>query len=190
MNLNSFRGLLHSFVLGLALAYPSKVFASVVVAESLEEMTRGSSRIVRGFAANTQTQVDARTGSILTYVDFEVAETLKGEHSQTVRLRISGGTVGGVSQEVVGGARFEVGQEAVVFLEPAKDEPRTWLVRSLGAGKVDFQRSARGELRATRQLEGLSFVRKNSSAAIPPQPGDLGLAEAFLAHLRSLVSAR
>ncbi len=176
-------------MLGLVLLIPSVVFASVIVGESLEEMTHASMRIVRGFVANTEARVDALTGNIFTYVDFEVVEALKGEQSNMLRLRISGGTIGGISQEVVGSARFEVGQETVVFLDPS-NEPETWLVRSMSAGKVDFHRNHTGQRQAKRQLDGLSFVMRDSTA-IGNQPNeDLGAADVFLAKIRLLVSAQ
>ncbi len=181
--------MLRLIVLGCFLL-SSFVSASVVIGESLEQMTRGSNRIVRGFVANTEARIDARTGNIFTYVDFEVVEALKGARSKVLRLKISGGTVGNVGQEVVGSARFEVGQETVLFLEPS-DETDVFLVRAMAAGKVDLHRSGSGEVRAKRQLDGLSFVLRDPSAAARGEKpnADMGSADVFLAKVRSLVGA-
>jgi hypothetical protein len=164
--------------------------ASVVVSESLKEMTHGAQRIVRGFVVNTQATRDAHTGNISTYVDLEVAENLKGSAGKTLRIRVSGGEVGNVSQEVAGAPRFEVGQDVLLFLEASRDS-ELYLVRSLAAGKVDFERQPNGQTKAKRRLDGLTFVLQRPQGIIEQRPSEnLGSAEELLVQIRSWVAAR
>lgn len=162
--------------------------ASVVISESLEEMVHGSARILRGNVANVRSVLDEKNGRIYTYVDLEVTEVLKGEKVATAVLKEAGGTVGGISQEIIGAPHFATGEDIVVFLEPS-NESNMWLVRSLSAGKVTLLKSAKGELRAKRQFEGLAFFdRKNG---VHERAGeDLGTAQNFLSKIRSVLGAK
>ncbi len=175
-----------SFVIVAALALSSEAAASVVVAESWEQMARGAHSIVRGRVANQQAFID-ETARIYTEVELEVTEVIKGEVGPVVRLREAGGEVGTMRQDIAGSPRFSVGQDTLVFLE-STFEPHVWLVRSMAAGKIDFAKGADGRLRARRQLAGLTFFAANRPESFRAgREEDLGTAEVFLAQIRAAV---
>ncbi len=180
----------HAGVL-VTLLWPVSALATVVIAETWAEMAHSSALVVRGRVAQMQAKHDEASGRTSTYVDFEVIEMLKGQSRVKLRLKEPGGKVGSLRQDIVGSARFTAGQDMLLFLEPA-DEPGTWLVRSMAAGKVDFEKAATGEIRAKRHFEGLSFFdRKNSLEPIQSRGDeDLGPVDAFLAQIRLSLRSR
>src|SRR5438067_2214909 len=127
---------------------PSAVMATAVIAMSIEEMARAAPLIVRGRVGQVQAQLNESRGRISTYADIQVLQVLKGPAVTSVLVRSQGGELGGKGQSVAGAARFIPGQDTVLFLEPAVDEPGVWILPALASSKVDLERSSKGELRA------------------------------------------
>lgn len=180
------------FTLGaIALAlFPSAVLATAVIGETIEEMAQGAPVVVRCQVRQVQVQRDESTGRIFTYADLQVAEVLKGPKLASVLVKTPGGEIAGRGQGVAGAAAFLAGQDTVLFLEPAVDEQGVWIVRSLAAGKVDFETSRKGELRAVRHLDGIAFFARAKDAVRRVQPeDDLGTPEAFLGRVRKAIQA-
>src|SRR5262245_43860235 len=55
--------------------------------------------------------------AIFTLVEFHTEEILKGTAAESVSLRFLGGTVGGVTLEVVAVPKFNAGDRVVLFVE-------------------------------------------------------------------------
>lgn len=98
--------------------------ATTMVKLSTEQMTDASDLVVRGTVVEVWTEPDAR-GRVWTRAQIEVEEILKGDDTTAaVVVDQPGGVWGGVTTDVAGVARFDVGEEAVFFLE------------ELGSGRV------------------------------------------------------
>lgn len=98
--------------------------ATSMVRLSTDQMTDASDLIVRGEVVEVWTEVDAR-GAVWTRAQVLVDEVLKGDPAtEAVVVDQMGGTWGGVTTVVHGAARFDVGEEAVLFLD------------QLGSGRV------------------------------------------------------
>ena len=178
---------LNLWTIATALALlPSAVMATSVVAETIEELSRAAPIVVRGTVRQVQTQFDERFGEINTYADVQVTEVIKGATTITsVLVKSPGGEINGRGQRVAGAARFIAGQDTVLFMQPAVDESGVFIVRSLAAGKVDFERTAKGQLQAVRHLEGLAFFAGRAGTVQPQQ--ELGTADAFLNRVRQVL---
>ena len=122
----------------LALLVASLAQATVVKDESIETMTAHAHSVVRGTVRSVQPMLDEHA-KIWTYVEVAVTETLKGDVPRLLLVKQPGGELGGKGQWVAGVARFEPGQDCVLFLERATDEARVHVVYALAAGKVDFE---------------------------------------------------
>ncbi len=79
---------------------------------------------------------------ILTDVEIQVTETLKGQAGGTVLVTQPGGRVGDIGQRVSGLAAFTPGEEVVLFLE--RRGTRSFRVAGMAQGKYKVQRSADG----------------------------------------------
>ncbi|MCA3013590.1 MAG: hypothetical protein INH41_14500, partial [Myxococcaceae bacterium] len=104
----------------------------------------------------------------------------------TVLVKQPGGVIGDVGQRVSGVATFAPGEEVVLFLEPAADEPHTFVPYAMAASKVTLA-NRRGVQVALRDLSGLSFARYGEKNLVQPvdEREVLGTAEAFLARVRA-----
>jgi hypothetical protein len=160
-------------------------WATVVLSLSIEELTVRAPLVVRGTVHRVTPQLDDGRGQIWTYSEIGVSEVVKGPRRTTVLVKQPGGQVGRFGQHVAGAATFVPSEDVVLFLEPAVDEPDTFVLTSMSAAKVSLA-TFRGERVARRNLAGLSFVRPGQKGVI--QPVDdfevLGTAEAFLNRIR------
>ena len=169
------------------LLVPSAVFATVVIGETIEEMARASTVVVRGRIVQVQPQLEERSGRINTYADVQVIEVLKGARTASILVKQPGGEIGNRGTHVAGAGRFVTGQDSVLFLEQAPDEPGVFILRALAAGKVDFEQSSKGELKAVRHLGGLAFADRQPNRdplrLVKPEE-DLGPPDVFLSRVR------
>jgi len=164
----------------------SSALATVVIAESIEEMTRAAPLVVRATAQQSMAAFDQGEAKIWTWTELSVTETIKGKAPRTILVKQPGGEVGALGQRVSGVARFAPGEDCVLFLEPASDEQGAYVVRGLSAGKVSFA-SRLGRTVAVRDLSGLAFARPGTKERVKPvDDGEvLGLPDAFLARVRA-----
>jgi hypothetical protein len=175
-------------IAGLFIALPA--FATVVIAQTMEELTRYSPLVVRGRVGQVQAMWNEERSTIETWAEVVPSEVIKGKATVgvPVMIRTPGGVLGNLGAHVSGAPRFQPGEDAVLFLEPARDAPDVWLVAALSAGKVSFTRNVLGEIRATRDLRGLTFYGSKGSLKILDKPEDLGTPETFLARIRAAVT--
>ena len=99
--------------------------ATVVRALTLPDLTRFADAVVRGKVVDIYT---AWTGPrLFTDVEIEVAECLKGDCAPTMTVRIHGGVGDEYVRHIAGQARFELGEQVLLFLEVTArgDEMRT-----------------------------------------------------------------
>ncbi len=97
-----------------------QMVSAVAIQQTLKQLVDNSSDIVRGSVMEKESFWNEDKNYIFTRVTLQVEETLKG--SQTVPSKVSviipGGEVGETGLGVEHAARFEVGEEVVVFLSP------------------------------------------------------------------------
>jgi hypothetical protein len=178
-------------LLGMLLALVAlPAVATVVASVTIEELIARTPVIVHGTVNRSEANWDAEHRSIWTWTEIVVREPLKGRPTATVLVKQPGGVVGQLGQSVSGAARFEGGEEVVLFLEPAIDEPGAFVLMGLSFGKVTLD-SGPGAKVAKRNLKGLSLARPGRQGVIGPvsELEVLGTADAFLARIRKAVVA-
>jgi hypothetical protein len=171
-----------------ALLVSSSALATVVLALSMEELTARAPLVVHATVHQSNAGWDAEQGKIWTWTELIVKETLKGPSSATVLVKQPGGVVGEVGMEVSGVATFQPGEEVVLFLEPAPDEPGAWVPVSMSASKVTLE-DRQGLRVARRDLSGLAFARPGKQALVEPvdEREVLSTADVFLARIKAAV---
>jgi hypothetical protein len=164
-------------------ALPS--LGTTVIAETVDEAIDRAPIIVR--ATVRQSQAGADEHRIWTWTELTVTEVLKGKSPQVVLVKQPGGVVGPRGQSVSGTAKFRDGEDCVLFLEPAVDEPGVFIVRALAAGKISFT-TRLGVAQAVRELDGLDFAERTAERVRPLVKEDrLGSPDEFLARVRKQV---
>jgi hypothetical protein len=170
----------------LCLLAPLTALATVVMALSMEELTTMAPIVVHGTVQRSVTNWTEDKRGIWTWTEVSVRETLKGPRAATVLVKQPGGVLQGIGQSVSGAARFQDGEEVVLFLEPAVDERNAYVVLAMAAGTVTLEQTTGAKV-ARRNLEGLSFARRGAPGTVGPvvERETLGTAEAFLARIRA-----
>lgn len=126
--------------------------ATTLLALDVPALTKGSSAVVRGTVRSVGTRWTKDGGRIMTDVVLEVTEPWKGTPGKQVTLMQPGGVVGEVGQLVHGTAKFTVGEDVVVFLEPRGDR---FLLTGMLQGKFKVETSSDGKAVFARQaMEG------------------------------------
>lgn len=167
----------------LFVALPS--LGSVVVAHTIEEMTRAVPVVVRARVGQVQASWDEGQRRIWTRAELQVLESVKGAPAATLVVRQPGGEVENIGQRVAGTAKFTPGEEAIFFLEPVPDEAGVFTTFALAAGKVSLEKTPTGEVRAVRHLDGLVFAPLAKQVVRPVvEYEDLGAPEAFLTRVK------
>lgn len=172
----------------LALLASGSALATVVVTLSIEEMAASVPLVVRGHVGQSQTRWDDAHRHISTFTEVVTDESIKGRAPAVFLVREPGGEVGRVGQFVSGAPTFKSGEEVVLFLTPAVDDPAVFQCFGLAAGKVTLEESPWGGRRAVRHLDGLAEYQRPKDG--PPRVtsvGDesLGSAELFLSRVRA-----
>lgn len=173
------------FLFALLLSAAVPALGTTVIAETIDEAVSRAPIIVRATVRQSQSGTDEHR--IWTWTELTITEVLKGQAPKVVLVKQPGGVVGAWGQAVAGVARFVEGEDCVLLLERAVDEPGVLMVRALAAGKISFT-TRLGVPQAVRELDGLHFAAVEGARVRPLVKEDtLGTPDAFLARVRALV---
>ena len=182
-------------VSGLLVLTPAN--ATTVVPPTFEEMADRADLVFVGKVVGSQAEwrVAGTDQAIFTLVEFHTEEILKGTVAESVSLRFLGGTVGGVTLEVVAVPKFKAGDRVLLFVEGngvqfcplvgvyhgkfevRKDDKSSRAVVFMHDGKA---------LRDVAEIgagEGAEFGRKRAMLSIPEERGPMSLDD-FKARIR------
>lgn len=102
---------------------------------------------------------------IYTFYDFALSEVLKGPVASTsghsITIREMGGSKNGVGMEVAGTARFDTGEDVVVFLNP-RNADGSYDVRGMMMGKLDVKQDENGN----DYLVGPALIEKQGNGIV------------------------
>lgn len=127
------------FVLLLSLA----ASATTMLRADLPELARTSDAIVHGTVRRVESRWSGDGRRIVTDVEIQVTEALKGQAGSTVLVTQPGGRVGDIGQRVSGLASFTPGEEVVVFLE--RRGTQAFRLSGMAQGKYQVQRTEGGK---------------------------------------------
>lgn len=154
--------------------------ATTLIAMDVPALTRASDLVVRGTVMRVESRWTQDKSRIMTDSELVVSQVLKGNlTSNTVVVMQPGGVVGDVGQLVHGVAKFNVGDEVVVFLEKRGD--RAFVV-GLAQGRFLVDRSGdRPMVRGGEEELFLVDAKTHQPVASPNKPMTL---EALTALIR------
>lgn len=174
-----------ALVTAVLTASSGPVGSSTVVPLSLSDLTARADRIFHGTCVGVRSELVA--GDIVTRLTFAVDEGLKGTVGDTLALRLPGGELDGVRDEVSGMPSFVPGDEVVLFVTEVDGLGRVWPV---GLGQGDFRVLREGNRPAAvgRSLDDLRLPGGAAArpTGLPPTPTSL---EALLEEIRGLIGA-
>jgi hypothetical protein len=126
----------------LLLLLPVSASATITRAIDFDEKVEHAASIVVGTCVAQESRWDSTKNWILTYSTFTVEKTLKGQPTQQITIVTPGGTVGHLTQDVVGVPKFAQGEENVVFVRNSQAGPT---VLYLEQGNYKVRKDDRGE---------------------------------------------
>jgi len=110
------------------------LLATTVVPMSIERLTRASTHVVVGQAADSWTEWNADRTLIYTVTRFRVQRALKGEAAETIFVQQLGGTNGAYQQKVAGVRYWEEGERSVLFIRPGEGTQGRYVITGLMQG--------------------------------------------------------
>jgi hypothetical protein len=139
--------------------------ATTLLRVELPELVQAADTIVHGTVRRVESRWSGDGRRILTDVEIQVTESLKGEPGGTVLVTQPGGRMGDIGQRVSGLASFTPGEEVVLLLE--KRGPRAFRVAGMAQGKYQVQRSADGSraLAVPESIEDVLLVDPSTGQA-------------------------
>lgn len=179
------RSVLAFLAVAAALASPRPAAASVVLATPLPDLVKLADDVNVADVVSVQSSWDQRHERIYSIIQLRVVEAWKGKRAagELVTIYQPGGTVGDVTQIVVGLASFEPGERTLVFLRG----PRRQTVVGLAQGKRGMHRDAAGGwIVAGADLAGAELVPQTGQS-LPAPTGPQKLDE-LRAHVHQLMS--
>lgn len=145
---------------------PVAAHATISKAMEFDAKVENAASIVVGKVISQRSEWDPARKWILTYSTFQVEKTLKGMPAQQVTIVTPGGTVGEVTQEVVGVPQFEKGDEHVVFVRDSKAGPT---VLYLEQGAYEVVRDDRGDRIVKPLVSSAVLVDEQRGRAVAPE---------------------
>lgn len=156
----------------LLLGFPAG--ATTLLRTDVAELSANSDTIVQGTVRRVQSRWSGDGRRIVTDVEIEVKDALKGQPGGTVLVTQPGGKVGDIGQVVHGLASFSPGEEVVVFLE--RRGRVSFRVSSMAQGKFNVRRGADGKtVLAVPEPTGDTLLldpvtRQPTESAMKPMP--------------------
>jgi len=129
-----------STLLTAALLFGLPAAATTMLRIELSELAQTADTVVHGTVRRMESRWSGDRTRIVTDVEIQVSETLKGQAGSTVVVIQPGGRVGDIGQVVHGLASFTEGEEVVVFLE--RRGASAFRVTGMAQGKYQVRRSA------------------------------------------------
>lgn len=153
--------------LSLLLGLPSE--ATTLLRKDVAELSSASDAVVHGTVRRVQSRWSGDRRRIITDVEIEVTESLKGQPGGTVLVSQPGGTVGDIGQVVHGLAHFTPGEEVVVFLE--RRGKASFEVSGMAQGKFQVRREGKTVLAVPEPTDALLLdpvTREPTQSALKP----------------------
>ncbi len=148
--------------------------ATIIVPQTLEQMTVASSAVVRAQVVRRESSWDADHQRIHTYTELKVLDAVHktADLGKTIVIRTMGGEVGDIGMRVAGVARFEVGEEVLVFLRA--DPLLITHFQVIGMSQGKYRIEGRGvSAVAVPSVEGLAFATRKPDGKM--QVSDTGV---------------
>ena len=143
-------------VLGVWLASASQ--GTIVVPQSIEELTQKSDVVVLGAVVGQESKWSPDHQLIYTFVRIHVEDALKGTSDREILVRRPGGTVGEIGQRVQGSAEFTLGERVLVFLSLLPTARPLFQLTGMAQGKLTLQED-NGVTQAVQDTRDLSFSK-------------------------------
>jgi len=139
--------------LAAAIVAATSVSATTVVPPTFEQLVDQAQVIFHGTVTklNSQWIGEGAQRRIVTFVTFDVKESLKGQTGKTYTIRTFGGTVDGETMRIGDAPTFEVGDDQILFVE------------NNGSQVIPLVGLMHGQFRVRKDASGREMVTTNKN---------------------------
>jgi hypothetical protein len=130
---------------------------TLIVPQSVEQLTQTSDLVVRGTVSGQESRWSPDHRLIFTFVRLRVEEAIKGSATGEIVVRRSGGQVDGIGQRVFGTPEFTDGEHVIVFLLHLPVQTPIYVIQGMAQGKLTLQTDAAGKVVAVQDNRDVSF---------------------------------
>lgn len=151
----------------LVLLFAARTPATTLLPMYLDDLTTQSQTVVYGRVVASRVEWDAAHRWIFTIYTIEPKQYLKGNLGSSFELREPGGERDGIAMKIAGVPRFDVGQDAVLFIWTGPHGYHQ--VTSFGQGAVTIRTDTATGLKVASRSIPLGSARA-AAAAVSGQP--------------------
>lgn len=175
-----------TLLVSVSLMFASTAHATVMKYADLTMLVEISDVIVQGTVVKeTFLQEDGHT---VTRTEIKVSRTFLGEPLKTRVFQQWGGVADEKTSGVPGDARFEIGEEVILFMHTAPKSPGLFL-SALGQSKYKVLKE-KGGPQVWRKLDDLAFLEEGSAPTrVSARPDEKLGYDSFVAELEALIAA-
>ncbi len=172
-------------MLGLGL-FVSSASATVMKHADLETLIEISDFIVHGRVVERDTYFDEKQQRVVTDTTISVERDFAGKLEEKVTIQQWGGEHDGQFHSIPGDARFESGEEVIVFLH--KGDDGVIALSALGQAKYSVETTDDGKL-VSRDLSDITFyIQGRDGGTVKHLPGETRNYASFVAELEAQVA--
>jgi hypothetical protein len=173
-------------LIALTLVVSSAAHATTMVPLDLHALALRADRVVLGTVLASESKWTADHGTIYTEVTLRVDRSYKGalKEGDTFMVRREGGTSGGIGMHVFGAAHFDVGEQAVVFVE--KRGGASYVV-GMAQGKMRVEMTAGKRIVHAPDTSGIAMLPTKNVLQTPMRTRPL---EDFESELRAVLDEK
>lgn len=148
-------------------------FAASVLPVGLDKLQSGAETIFYGECLSQQSDMDPSLRLPVTYANFRVLESLKGQPGEIVTIKQLGGTLANGGQELVvpGVPKFEPGKQYILFL-PRRSELGFASPVALDQGRFSIREDERGSRQVGNGRDFKELVADLPANRIPARVND------------------
>jgi hypothetical protein len=131
-----------------AMFFSNVTTGTTVVEPSFRELVKEADQIVAVSVTRTAAQwkTNLNESVIMTTVTFAVEDVVKGKQAETISLDFLGGTVGATTMDVTGAPVFKVGERAILFISPNRNEVCPLIGMYCGRFRVERDKKTRQDI--------------------------------------------
>jgi hypothetical protein len=168
-------------VLCVGLAIMATAQAATVLRFDVKELTTRAVVILHAKVVSKQAR-KSKSGKIFTDLRLQVLDAVAGAKGSIYSFSIYGGVVGDTGSTIAGAARYDVGEEILVFLDKSN---KYGLRTAIGLAQGKFTiRVVDGKKMAYRDLEDLRYYDPKTGAVVEAKPDQARSFDELLAAVK------
>ncbi|HET7535542.1 MAG TPA: hypothetical protein VFJ90_03755 [Candidatus Didemnitutus sp.] len=145
-------------------AFAARLAATTVVAPSFDQLVAQADYVVRAVvkSVNSEWRTEGENKHIITKVELDVREVMKGNPPQPLVLELLGGRIGNVEMKVEGAPTFFVGDEDILFVRG--NGQQVYPLVAIMHGQYLVQRDAKTGQEKVLRANGVPLYSENDVA--------------------------